>query len=396
MRLFRSRYRLLAAGFYFACILSRPGDFAKLGRGGDAIVAAKAGGIDILLGALNGEGIFPDFLPYRLFQSLEAEQTVQFEDGARAQPNYIRSIIPFVYFAKHGAFKLVGTNNRFMYRPNPEDSIHLQAGRWASGLNEVVLGSQVAEELWRKEKLRQGNQMVVVPWAGRTGASGGPLSVRIVGVFEPTDSTWDREIYASVPTAQAALAKLDLTKISIWGSQVLHYFLLYLEPNGFNALEALINRRTVGQVVLVREQKARLEELTGTGRTLGLFVTILTLILGALSVSSMLITRFDAMSLQLAVLRALGYRKRTIGSWLLWEGVLLGITACLIGAALDAAFFPIMRDLLGEALPSPDIVSSSLWQSFPIWITALTATVASIVVPLYRVYRQDVHFSLRD
>ena len=91
--------------------------FSSLGRGGDAVVGAKAGGIEILLGSLNGEGAFPGFLPYKLFESLRAQQKVQFEDGQTSQPNYIRAIIPFVYFAHYNGARVVGTDEVFFKRP---------------------------------------------------------------------------------------------------------------------------------------------------------------------------------------------------------------------------------------------------------------------------------------
>src|SRR5690606_16596367 len=116
---------------------------------------------------------------------------------------------------------------------------------------------------------------------------------------------------------------------SIWASDVLSYFLVYLRPSGFAPLEALVNRRTVGQIVNVDEQKERLREISGVGKSIGLFVTGFVILLGGLSVCSMLVTRFEGMSLQLAILRALGYTKREISRWLMWEGFSLGVMGVL-------------------------------------------------------------------
>jgi putative ABC transport system permease protein len=366
--------------------------FSTLGHGGDAIVGAKAGGIEIMLSALNGEGDYPGYLPYKLFQSLRAEQSVRFEDGTQSRPSFIRSIIPFVYFAKYGNFRVVGTDETFLKRPDPTDSPAFKDGRWATEPGEIVIGSQVADQ----ENLQVGNTIAVQPWAGEQVPGGSKIELKITGILASTSSAWDRMLYSNLPTAQKTLASLDLGKISIWGPEVLNYFLVYLEPKGFDALSSLVNRRTVGQAILVSEQKIRLENLTGTGEKLGSFVTILILALSALAVTSMLITRFDAMALQLAVLRAIGYKKGKIGAWLLWEGFLLGITACALGIALDAIGFPIMRSLLSDTLPPADIVQSSILQSAPIWLTAIAATTASVFIPMYRIYHQDIHFSLRN
>ena len=372
--------------------------FSAMGAGGDAIVGAKAGGIEILLGALNAEGKYPGYLPMKLFESLRAEQTVKFEDGAQAKPNFIKSVIPIVVFGHFNENWVVGTDETFMFRPRSEDSPKLHDGSWAADANQVVVGSRVAA----KSGLKVGDTLRYTPWLASSSitAEGVLQELKVTGVLEPTHSSWDRELFTNLTTAQAALASPELrptlNRESIWGNQVLSYFLVYLEPNGFSGLEALINRRTVGQAVLVTEQRERLADLTGTGKNLGIFVTVLILLLSGLSVSAMLITRFEAMSPQLAVLRAIGYKKKQLGAWLLWEGFLLGVGACLIGAVLDAAGFPLMRAALGSALPSSEIVQSSIFFSAPIWITAIAFTILSVLVPLWRVYRQDVHAALRN
>ncbi|MEN0057611.1 MAG: hypothetical protein AAGB31_02155, partial [Bdellovibrio sp.] len=91
--------------------------FETLARGGDALVGAKSGGLDILLGALNGEGDYPGYLPYKLYESLKAEQTVFFEDGSHSKPSYIRSVIPFLYFARYADLRIVATDFSFVERP---------------------------------------------------------------------------------------------------------------------------------------------------------------------------------------------------------------------------------------------------------------------------------------
>lgn len=367
--------------------------FSTLGNGGDAIVGAKAGGVDILLGALNGEGEYPGFLPLKLFESLRQDQTVRFEDGAEMKPSYLKSIIPFLYFAKLDDTRVIATDASFVKRPRAEDEMKIQnKGRWVEAANEAVLGASVATQ----RKLKIGDEIEVQRWLGPHVFAPGSVKLKVVGIFEPTRSTWDRQIFTGLETAQMAMQSVNMSEASIWGSGVLNYFLVYLNPQGYDSLAKLVNNRTVGQAVDISKEVHKLNELVGAGRDLGLFVTILILVLGGLSVAAMLITRFEAMSLQLAVLRALGYKKRSIGGWLLWEGFLLGAVAVFLGLVMDAAGFPVLRLMLGSSLPGPDIVASSLLESFPVWLTAIAATTASVFVPLYRVYHQDVHFSLRN
>lgn len=365
--------------------------FTTLGAGGDAIVGAKAGGLEILLGALNSEGRYPGYLPYKLYQSLHDQERVVHEDGSESNPDFIRAIIPFVYFAKFHKFRVAGTDETFFQRPNIDDTLMFAQGRWSSDSDTVVLGARVAQ----KYNLHIGDSVSSDLWIGPD-PTYKTVSLKITGILESTHTAWDRMLFSNITTAQKSLGMLDLHRTSIWGPNVLNYFLVYLGPRGFGPLAALINGRTVGQAIDVQNQLSELKALSGTGEKIGLFVTILILLLGGLSVTSMLITRFEAMFNQIAVLRAIGYTRRTLGLWLIWEGLLLGLAACLIGGLLDFSFFPLMRHWMAESLPPPELVASSVWQSYPIWIIALAATVASVFIPLYRVYRQDVHFALRN
>src|SRR5262249_12947487 len=157
-------------------------------------------------------------------------------------------------------------------------------------------------------------------------------------------------------------------------------FLMVLQPGGFTYLQNLVNKRTVGQAILVDDERLRLEELTGAGKSIGLFVSVFVILLSSLSVSAMLITRFEAMSVQLAVLRAIGYARAEIGRWLIWEGFLLGVGGCVLGAMIDGFTFPIVRDLLGSALPPVDVAASTLFQSLPVWLVTIPATAFAIFI----------------
>jgi putative ABC transport system permease protein len=256
----------------------------------------------------------------------------------------------------------------------------------------VVLGSTVAAEAG----LKVGDSIKIQPWIGKNRTLP-EVSLRVSGILLSTGSQWDRTLFSSIPEAHRVFEQnfSALADKSIWGPQVLHYFLVYLRPNGFAPFEALVNRRTVGQVVKVEDQKERLREISGAGRSIGLFVTTFVILLGGLSVCSMLITRFEGMSLQLAVLRALGYTSRELSKWLLWEGLLLGAMGVVLGALIDSIALPILRSLLGSALPPSDLVSSSVFDSAVIWIMAMVAIVASVSIPMVRMSRQDTHDSLK-
>jgi putative ABC transport system permease protein len=366
--------------------------FSTIAQGGDAIVGAKAGGIEILLSSLNGEGKYPDFIPYKLFESLRSAQAVTHGDGAVTHPNYIQWIIPFVYFGKFKSYRIAGTSDDFFRRKRPEESLTLAEGHWSNQLGQVVVGSLAA----KNEHVKVGDIIKAQTWTGDD-AFPAKLELRVSGILQATGAQWDRTLFSSVEQAHQVFEENlpSLAGHSIWGPQVLHYFLVYLNPSGFSSLEALVNRRTVAQVIQIEEQKERLREFSGAGKNVGFLVTAFVILLGGLSVCSMFVARFEGMSLQLAVLRALGYTKQELSLWLLWEGLLLGVIGVLLGLMIDLITLPILRSLIGTALPPPDLVSSSILSSAIIWIIAIFATVSSVIIPMVRMSRQDIQSSLR-
>lgn len=371
--------------------------FSHLAHGGDAVVGAKSGSIDILLGSLQLEGDYPGYLPEKLFQSLRQRVPVHFEDGTETRSNSIRSIIPLIFFGKYKDHRVIGTDETFLRRPISEDNLEFAQGRWAAREGEVVLGALVSEA----EGLGIGDLVPAQVWTG--GEPGAPLPLHVVGIFRPKDTAWDRALYATLPQAKAVLSRemaAAATKSpeknqSIWNADVLHYFLIYLEPGAFVPLQSLINQRTVGQIIRVSDAKEKLEELTGSGRRLGIFISSLILFLSGLSVAAMMITRFDGMSIQLAVLRAMGYSRMQVASWLLCEGLLLGAFSCVLGATLDALAFSWIRELLGSAFPDPSVLSISIFQSSPIWLISILATLSTVGFPLIRLSRQNIHQSMK-
>ena len=380
-----------SSGLLLRLYLLSESRFATLAQGSDAIVGAKAGGIEILLNAFNSEGPYPGYLPQALFESLRAGEKVHFSDGVDHQISFAKTVIPFIYFGKVGETRAIGTDESFFRRETTEKSLNFKEGAWSTELQSLVVGSAVA----LKKNLHIGDTLPLSPWAGQEVTVNTILPFKVVGILAPTGTIWDHSVFSSVETAQAVLGTLDLSQKSIWGNKVLNYFLIDLKPGGRPALTALIDRRTVGQAIFVEDEKDHLKELSGVSEKLGLSLTVLILFLGSLCVASMLLSRFEGMLTQLAVLRALGYQKMFLWRWLLCEGLILGFVACVLGACVDGVLFPFLRESFGQALPANDLVASNLWQSWPVWLTALVSTMAAVFLPMLRLTRQSIHLSLR-
>ncbi|MBS1969547.1 MAG: FtsX-like permease family protein [Bdellovibrionales bacterium] len=365
--------------------------FASLINTGDAIIGAKSGALDLLLGMLNFEGDYPESIPMNLYTTLKNQESLHFEDKATVNANFIRGVFPFALVAKTDEFRVYTTTSDF-FAFKEKDLPELETGNAPSLAGQVVVGSQVASRL----KLKVGDSLPARVWVGGEPAPENSQTLQVVGIFKATDKAWDRIVLGSWETADKIFNDNSLLFRTPWGTKVMNFMLVYLKEGGFPHLESLINRRTVAQMVSVGEGYRKLNELTGTGRELGLLVAAIIILLGFSSVASMMMGRFESMNVQLAVLRALGYSKSDLFKVLLYEALYLAVLACLLGALIDASVFPWLRSLLGANLPGEDIVSMPIWTSWPVWLAVIAGNIISVLYPIWRISKQNIHTSLRS
>ncbi len=173
----------------------------------------------------------------------------------------------------------------------------------------------------------------------------------------------------------------------------MHFFLIYHAPEVFPRLQSLINQRTVAQIVSVPDEIERLHALTGLGRRFGLGFAALILFMAGACVAAMTTARFDALAVQMAILRALGFSKAEVAGSLFLEGLLLGGMACLLGGLADFVLFPRIREWIGFDFHSYTVRLPS--QSVAVWLMILAAISGAILVPVFRLCRQNVDQSLQ-
>lgn len=365
--------------------------FATLAGGGTSLVGAKAGGLEILLGALNGEGDFPGFIPYALYETMRSGEVLQFPDGGAPTTDGSALVVPLLYFGKVDDFRVLGTNGRFLERPFGEDSVTIAQGRWFENEKEIVVGARAAARLG----VRLEQEVEVHGWSAQ-GLTAESTRFRVVGILRESRRVWDRLLFTSLDDGQEIVgANPAAAGSSIWGSKVLSYFWVFQDGVSAKAMAEIVNQRSVAQFASIHDQKTKLRELTSTGEDVGWAIMGFIVLLGALSVTAILVTRFESMHLQIAVLRAIGYQQGEISRWLLAEGLLLGGVSVILGALLDLALFPSVRATLGKSLPPEAVFTSDLLLAWPVWVAALVATVLATFIPLLRIYRQDVHSSLK-
>lgn len=366
--------------------------FNTLAEQSDVIVGAKSGGIDILLGALNFEGDIPAYVPQNLYETLKAKKDITFEDQTTYRDSFvITQIAPMLVFGKYNGFTLIGTEASFLNLQPAANSPQIAEGAFPSAVKEAVVGSDVAA----KENIKLGDSLYVHARIHDSSQESSAFALKIVGILKPTGKIWDQGIYTNLETAQQAVMATPGYQ-TIWGPHVLSYFLINIKEGGEASLATLINQRTVSQLVFVDKEKKHLEELTGSSKELQFLVVGALLVLSTLTVLAVFFTRIEARSLELAVLRALGWARRDLTGLLLIEGFWMGIASIVLAAIIDVVMSPVILATAGSQLPP---ATSSTWPPWMILVTGLLALVAIAIAslpPLWRLYRQDVHSALRN
>lgn len=360
-----------AAGILFRLQELSAKRFQGMVSAGEAMVGAKTGEIDMLLGCMKLEGRYPDFITYRLYSTLMNQHRIGFGEGGDVSTRFSRHLVPILFAGKYGEYRLIGTTEAFLKQPEPGPQVAFKEGNWpASSGTGVVVGAAVA----RRQGLRVGQEILVSPWTSDDPLRQSviPHRFEVTGILKSMGNAWDGAVFTEMAHAQSLLAA-GLTEDTPWGKTVLHYIIVYLHPGGMDGLHSLINNRTVAQSVSVQDAQTRLEDLSGTGRMMGALVVSLTLLLGGLSMAGWLIGRLEARARTLAVLRAMGFRSREVMALFAWESLLLGSGACALGGLLDGLLFPLVRGRLGSGLPPAQILPSPVWHSWPIWLVVIAS-----------------------
>jgi hypothetical protein len=363
---------------------------------GDAVVGAKANSLDILLSSLNFEGDFPGFVPHKLYESLRERQSVKFEDGAQTQGLSFSRVFPFTFVGRLdpvgpngrvGSARLVATEPQFI------GAAPLAVGQWDDSAGSCIAGAAAA----RARGWKVGQTIELDTWLGPHIPSR-RISLKLSGIMVALDSSWDDAVFTNPETQKQILSTAAADLPSIWNTDVVHYMVFQMAENQFPPLRDLVNSRTVSQAIDVSAELNRLRDLTGTGRELGLSIALLIIALGALCVVAMLVARFDALGVQIAVLRASGFSLSEIASWLLWEGFFLGLTSVVLGTVLQLAAIPVLEIVLAQWIPVQSGTGAHALFSESLAIvgsTAFVATLFAAFIPFLRLSRQNIHDALR-
>ena len=116
--------------------------------------------------------------------------------------------------------------------------------------------------------------------------------------------------------------------------------------------------------------------------------------LGLLCVMVLFNARFESMSEDIAILRTLGYGKKRVVSWLLWESLLVWLSAMPAALALEWLLTLFIGNLPGISMFHTDLIWPTTFHPC-IWGLMFIGCPLAIIIPLIRLYRHNLHDALK-
>ena len=310
--------------------------FAHTISGVDLIAGSRSGSIQLLL--------------YSVFRIGNATANITWpsvEDIA-ARPE-VEWIVPLSLGDSHRGFRVLGTTVDYFERYKFRDSrpLTFAAGAPFDDLFDAVLGSDVAQQLG----YQLGDPIIVAHGLGRAGfVEHDDKPFRVAGILEKTGTPVDRTVHVSLEAIEAIhidwQSGARIPGMTVSADEVRQ---MELRPKAVTAamiglksrlavfkLQRFINEypQEALSAILPGVALQELWALVGTAETALIAISVMVVITAILGMVTMILASLNERRRELAILRAVGARPRTVLGLLMLEAVLLGIAGVALGLVL--------------------------------------------------------------
>ncbi len=321
--------------------------FAATLSGTDLIVGARAGTVQLLLYTVFRMGEPTSNVSWQTYQEVAAAPSVAWT-------------VPLSLGDSHRGYRVLGTNQDYFehYRYGSRQQLRLAEGERFEDVYDTVLGSEVAARLG----YRVGDEIVIAHGIGRVSfAQHDDKPFTVSGILAPTGTPVDRTVHVSLAGIEAihvdwqSGARLPGRAIS--AEQALQHdltpktitaFLVGLENRiATFTLQRQINEYRAEPLTAVMPGVAlqQLWSLTGVAENALRIVALCVVIVGLLGMLTALLTTLNERRREMAILRSVGARPRTVLGLLVLEAGALTIAGLVLGLALLYAILAGLRDL---------------------------------------------------
>lgn len=310
--------------------------FASTVSGTDLVVGARSGPVNLLLYAIFHIGDATNNVSWQSYQALSTLKEVAWT-------------VPLSLGDSYRGFRVVGTTSAFFdhYRFGAGHPVVVANGARFDDLYDAVIGAEVAKRLQHKV----GDEIVLAHGTGRVSLSDhADKPFRVVGVLQRTGTPVDTSVLVSLAAIEAihldwqsgvhlrgaevsaqAARQHDLTPTSITA------FLVGLRSRiATFGVQRQINTYAEEPMLAVMPGVAlqQLWATLGTAESTLRLISALVVLLGLTSLVALLVATLQERRQEMAVLRALGARPRSVATLLVFEATLVTAAACALAVAL--------------------------------------------------------------
>lgn len=347
--------------------------FTGQSGGWDAVLGARGAKLQLVLNAIFHLEASPGNLPFEDYQVIRANRAVS-------------EAVPIAVGDNYRGYRLVGTlTNYFAVEFAPKRQFQLQpGGRWfEDGYREAVVGSFAAQQLG----LKVGSEFKPYHGLNFDPKAQHDETYVVVGLLEPSNTPADRVIWIPLAGLQnmgghSAETATDVSAVLV----------KLRTPLAGQQLDMLYNRQGNRLTFAwpIAKQMADLFE------KFGWFDAVLSLVawlVALVATGAVLASLYNSMSSRrrdLAILRALGARRRTLFAAIVLESA----TISALGMVLAFGFYAAILAGAAAVIRSQTGVVLDPWKPAPVWFWAPTAMIAlgalAGILPAIKAYRSDV------
>jgi putative ABC transport system permease protein len=344
-------------------------------RGIDLVAGAKGSPMQVILSAIYHLDVPTGNIPLK-------------QAGEIAKHRMIKKTIPLALGDSYKGYRIVGTNHDYV----AHYGARLAAGELWGKPMEAVIGPEVAQ----REKLSVGSTFTGAHGIAEGGSEHGESPYKVVGILAPSGTVLDRLVLVSVESvwmvhgehgsADAPAADED--------KEITALLIQYASPLAVAVLPRYINNNSEMQAASPAYETARLFTVIGVGVDVLRGFALVLILSAGLSLFIALYNALNERRYDLALMRTLGARPRTLLALMLLEGAILAGLGAVIGIALGH----VLTEVLGQSLRAAQQIAVTGWMWVPgeLWMVAvaLVVGVVAALLPAWRAYRTDIALTL--
>lgn len=384
--------------------------FSQKDTGFELIVGAKGSPLQLVLNTMYHLGTPVGNFPLEVYEKLSKDRRVKF-------------MLPMVFGDNVGGFKVIGTSpdifTRFEYKK--DQKIELSLGKGFTQNHEIVLGAMVAQTL----NLKVGDSVSVrhglqeqAPGAHDHG------KMVVVGILQPTRTAIDKGVFCTMYTvwdvhyheykeaqeaAEAVMnaeqkASADSTAhseehhdhgehehaIPAEFTSITSVAVKLKSPVFFEAFTRSVNEGTSAQAAMPIREIMGLFEIVGSINGLLLGISYLVIIIGAISIFVALYNSLAERRREIAILRSLGARRRTIFALIISEAIVIGGLGGVMGIILARAALYLGKTTLAQQIGG-NLEFAALYGFDALLLAGVIILSAAVsLLPAIKAYRTDV------